>query len=69
VRIDGDELETCVGPFPHGYLEEQFARETHEGIGLRRVLGTLVDAFDVEERDGEEWIELRKRVDRVTRRG
>ena len=69
VRVLGDELETTVGPFERGHLRAELDRESREQIGLRRVLETVVDTFDVNERGGSEWIELRKSVQRVSRHG
>ncbi len=69
VRVLEDELETSVGPFPRGYLDAELDRELPVGFGLRRVLEAVVDDFAVGERDGGEWIDLRKRVQRVGRRG
>ena len=34
------------------------------GLGLRRVLETSVDEVDVSERDGGQWVELKKTVER-----
>jgi hypothetical protein len=69
VRVLGDQLETTVGPFPHGHLRSELEQESREAIGLRRVLEAVVDDFDVADRDGADWIELRKRVHRVKRNG
>jgi hypothetical protein len=69
VRIGEEELLTSVGPFPRGHLEDELERETPDGLGLRRVLETVVDGFEVDERDGAEWIDLRKHVERVGTRG
>ena len=65
VRVGEDELETSVGPYPAGTLRRALEREPVDGVGLRRVLETLTDAFDVADRDGEEWAQLRKRLHRV----
>lgn len=65
VRVGDDELETAVGPFPAGLLRSELERESPDGIGLRRVLETLTDGFQVSERDGDDWAELRKRLHRA----
>jgi hypothetical protein len=69
VRVLDDELETTVGPFVPGRLRAQLDREPLDGVGLRRVLETVVDDFDVSARDEGEWIELRKTVHRGGRDG
>jgi hypothetical protein len=51
-------LHATVGPFAAGELR---ALEQDVGeLGLRRVLETVVDTFEVEERDGRAWVELKK---------
>jgi hypothetical protein len=69
VRVLGDELATTVGPFAPGRLRAELERDVRAGIGLRRVLETVVDTYDVSDREGGEWIELRKNVERVDRGG
>jgi anti-sigma regulatory factor (Ser/Thr protein kinase) len=58
VTVDEGVLRTSVGPFPGGALEE--LEEDDTSLGLRRILETVVDSFEVEERDGEQWVELTK---------
>jgi hypothetical protein len=61
----GDEAVAVVlGPFRTGAIRAELDRED-EGVGLHRVLATVVDRFDAVERDDGEWIELEKRVRRV----
>jgi hypothetical protein len=60
--LDG-ELHTIVGPFAsvRGELE-------HGGDGalnLSRILGAVCDTVEVTERDGSEWVELTKRVEKM----
>ena len=69
VRVHDDELEASIGPFPGGTLRRDLEREVSDGVGLRRILDTLTDGFDVSDRDGEEWAELHKRLHRVRRDG
>jgi anti-sigma regulatory factor (Ser/Thr protein kinase) len=64
VTIDGgDVLRTAVGPFPAGALDDLSRDDA--ALGLRRVLETVCDSFEVEERDDGEWVELVKRVDKA----
>jgi anti-sigma regulatory factor (Ser/Thr protein kinase) len=58
VRIEEDALTASVGPF-----DERIAGELQSeggGLGLRRVLETVVDSVEVSERDGARWVELHK---------
>jgi anti-sigma regulatory factor (Ser/Thr protein kinase) len=58
VRIDGGVLIAIVGPFSGRVADELTAPD--EGLGLRRVLETMVDEVTLSERDGSQWVELRK---------
>ena len=52
-------LHASFGPFPP---EKVHAGETDGGLDLRRVLETVCDTHEVEERDGSAWVELTKRL-------
>jgi anti-sigma regulatory factor (Ser/Thr protein kinase) len=58
VTADGNGVRASVGPFDAGSLVA--LEGDGDGIGLRRVLDTVTDGFDVEDRDGSSWVELRK---------
>jgi hypothetical protein len=58
VNADHGRLRASVGPFGAGSLESFDGDD--DGLGLRRVLDTVTDGFDIEERDGSSWVELRK---------
>jgi len=60
VTVDDGVIRTAVGPFGGGDLEELERDETP--LGLRRVLETVCDSFEVEERPGGRWVELTKRI-------
>jgi hypothetical protein len=60
LRLDDDALVTTVGPFAGRVADE--LRETGDGLGLRRVLDTVIDDVQLSERDGAQWVELTKRV-------
>jgi hypothetical protein len=62
VYVDGDEIQADVGPFPAGSVSAELARESENGIGLRRLLGTVVDGFSVTDREGGDWVRLTKTV-------
>jgi hypothetical protein len=61
VRVDEGELHTLIGPFPGGNLRAAL-EEDDEGdqLSMRRLLGTVCDQFEVEERGGADWIGLTK---------
>ena len=58
VGIEDDVLSAVVGPFSGRVADELKAPD--EGLGLRRVLEAMVDEVIVAERDGAQWVELRK---------
>jgi hypothetical protein len=60
-------IEAMVGPFRARSLQRVLEAED-DGVGLRRVLDTVVDRVEVDERDGGDWVRLTKRVD-VQRNG
>lgn len=59
VRVEGETMHAALGPFDET-LEEDLARS--EGVGLRRVLDTVVDDVRVVDRGGRLWVELTKVV-------
>jgi anti-sigma regulatory factor (Ser/Thr protein kinase) len=61
VEIEEQAIVTVVGPFKSNIADE--LRASDEGLGLRRVLETVVDHVGVSERDGGQWVELRKQLD------
>jgi hypothetical protein len=52
-------LHATLGPFPPETVHDD---DTGGGLDLHRVLETVCDTHEVEERDGGAWIELTKRV-------
>jgi hypothetical protein len=62
VAIDtGDgAVRASVGPFPSEALDS--LENSDSPIGLRRVLETVCDTFEIEERDDGSWVELTKRT-------
>ena len=57
--VDGS-IRTTIGPFGGTELDE-LERDSTE-LGLRRVLETVADGYEVERRDGAEWVMLTKRT-------
>lgn len=64
LRVENGTLHASVGPFDDA-LRAQLEREPGDGVGLRRVLETVVDQVDVGTRDGGTWVELTKAVQAV----
>jgi hypothetical protein len=58
LRFEDGALVTTVGPFTAELSEALAARG--EGLGLRRVLDTVVDDVRFDEHDGSHWVELTK---------
>ena len=59
VRVAGETMHASLGPFDET-LEKDLARS--DGVGLRRVLETVVDDVRVVDRGGQPWVELTKVV-------
>jgi hypothetical protein len=53
-------VRTTVGPFSAGSLSGLDGDSSE--LGLRRVLETVCDHFEIEERDGDSWVALTKRT-------
>jgi hypothetical protein len=52
-------LHASLGPFPPEKLHDG---DSDGGLDLHRVLETVCDTHEVEERDGAAWVELSKRL-------
>jgi len=63
VEIGDNEIRTTVGPFGGRVVDELHASDA--GLGLRRVLETVVDKVSISERDGGHWVELQKHIEAV----
>ena len=61
VSIEEAAITATVGPFSGSVAEELHGSD--EALGLRRVLETSVDEVVVSERDGVQWVELRKSLE------
>jgi anti-sigma regulatory factor (Ser/Thr protein kinase) len=60
VGQEDGEIRTSVGPFAEHDLDELESDST--ALGLRRVLETVADGFEIERRDGRAWVLLTKRL-------
>jgi hypothetical protein len=62
LAVGADSITTVIGPFPSGAVKGELERPD-DGVGLRRVLETVVDSFQAVERPDGEWVELEKRLE------
>jgi hypothetical protein len=69
VRVASDAIRTLVGPFTDEGLRDELERGDGDeaDVSLSRLLGTVVDGVELDEREGGLWVELTKRVDRASR--
>ena len=67
LRIGDSAIHATVGPLPLTVLED-LEREGPE-LGLRRVLETVCETVEIEERNGEAWVELSKQTAAPARAG
>lgn len=65
VRLAGDTIATEIGAFRDGHVRDELDHEAPDALDLRRILATLCDGVSVHDRDGAEWVELTKRIDRA----
>lgn len=59
LRVDEGTIEASIGPVDQATATE-LQQERGEGLGLRRLLETVVDDVALSERDGGSWVDLRK---------
>ena len=64
LEVGDDSVTAAIGPFRPDRLRAELDRR-EDGVGLRRVLDTVVDSFDALDRTDGVWIELRKRAERL----
>ena len=62
LTVLADAIEASVGPFRHHTVRRELEGDG-DGIGLRRVLDTVVDRVELSERDGSDWVQVTKRID------
>jgi hypothetical protein len=64
VRVLDGEVQTVIGPFKSVRAELE-AQGPADSLNLRRILGTVCDSVEIDDRDGSEWVELTKRVEKA----
>jgi len=64
LEVGTDTVKALIGPLRSDGLRAEL-EGPDDRVGLRRVLETVVDSFAAVEREGGDWIELKKRVQKV----
>ena len=64
VELDVTEgsITMCVGPLDGEAVRDALAPSQSEELGLGRLLGTLVEDVEIDEREDGDWLRLEKRV-------
>lgn len=62
--VGEDTVTAAIGPFRGDRIRAELERRD-DGVGLRRILETMVEGFGALDRDDGVWIEVRKRAERV----
>ncbi len=65
IRVVDDRLETVVGPFASDALRADLEPVADTELGLRRVLETVADDVELDEREGASWVRLTKQLNSV----
>ena len=61
VHVDGSTLAVTVGPLEPGALEHDLAASDDvQGVALGRLLSATMGEHEVEARDGQGWLRMRK---------
>jgi hypothetical protein len=63
VQVLDGELHTIIGPF--GSVRGELEDGAGDDLNLSRILDAVCDRVEISDRDGSEWVELTKRVDKV----
>lgn len=63
LRVHERAVEALVGPFEAASLRAYLEREGTDELSIARLLSTVVDSVQIDERDGGAWIALTKSVE------
>jgi anti-sigma regulatory factor (Ser/Thr protein kinase) len=66
LTLEDDGVLLAMGPLAGSRLRADLESDASEGIGLGRLLDTVAEHVEVEQRDGKDWLRLEKRVLRAT---
>ena len=65
MRIGDEDVRLEVGPFSGIDVRAEIDRSSEDSLDLHRILAAVVDTVSVDDRDGAQWVELEKRVERA----
>ena len=62
VKVRGGGLDLAVGPFDHARIEAELRRDVEEaeGVGLGRLLSTVMGGYELDARNGGGWVRMHK---------
>jgi hypothetical protein len=60
VRLSDDRIDVAIGPFRSASIRTELEDDGEGELGLRRVLDTVADDFELQERDGAYWVQMEK---------
>jgi hypothetical protein len=60
LRLDQASITARVGPFSSDRLRTELQQDANDGVGLRRILDTVVDGHEVH----GDWLEVTKNLER-----
>jgi hypothetical protein len=61
LRVEESAIVARIGPFEREALQRELERDD-AGPGLKRVLDTVADGYEVEDEAGSAWVVVQKRV-------
>jgi hypothetical protein len=64
LELGAEVMTATIGPFLSQKLRAEL-EQRDGGVDLRRVLETVVDGFGALDREGADWVELQKRVEKA----
>jgi hypothetical protein len=62
LEVSEGAIAMSIGPLDGGVVRADLEPSKDDGLGLGRLLGTLVEDVDVGEREDGDWLRLEKRV-------
>jgi hypothetical protein len=60
VRLTDERIEVAIGPFRSTSIRSELEQRGDDELGLRRVLDTLAEGVELEDRDGAYWVRMEK---------
>jgi hypothetical protein len=66
VHIEHGEIRVAIGPFVDADLRRELERDAGDELSLGRLLDTVVDEVQTQDREGGVWVEVKKSVTGLT---